>query len=550
MHKAKTISVTIIVTAILLYAGSTLLSSPDTYSKIGKGLKLFGQVYKQVSTSYVDEIDPETFVEAAIRGMLRTLDPYTSYISSDNSSDINILTTGTYGGVGIKLGIRGDSLTVISPMEGTPAGRSGILAGDKIIKIDSLASHGLRLEDAAEMIRGPEGEDVRLTIMRHTLPEPIEFLLQREKIVVNEILYYGFIKEGIGYIRLTGFSKSSINKFKESLLNLDSQGLDGLIVDLRDNPGGLLDAAVKISDMFIEKNQLLVSTKGRIRQMNRNHYSKRDPIIDMDVQLIVLVNGGSASASEIFSGIMQDLDRGVIVGTKTFGKGLVQSVLSMPFDKKIKVTTGKYYIPSGRLIQKEDYFSNDNDKVVLRDFADSIFVTSNGRPVYGGGGINPDFVIKYPKSSILIPHLWRKNMFYRYSSQWVAKHKDASIPIVMTDADVKDFIEFLQKSNFTYINEVSQSHTKLVSALESANYPDELINKVNDFKSDFRSFSEDFNAADNGIIKRILSREISEMIGNTEGRYNSIFRNDIAILKSLDLFKDQLLYNQTLGFVD
>ena len=425
MRKTKIISVGIFVTAILLYAGSTLLPSPDTYSKIAKGLKLFGQVYKQVSTTYVDEIDPETFVEAAIRGMLQTLDPYTSYISKENSSDINILTTGTYGGVGIKLGIRGDSLTVISPMEGTPAARSGILAGDKIIKIDGVASLGLKLEDAAELIRGPEGEDVRLIIMRHTFFEPIDFLLKREKIVVNEVLYSGFIKEGIGYLRLTGFSKSSIKKFKDSLLELNSQGLDGLIVDLRDNPGGLLDAALKISDMFIEKNKLLVSTKGRISQMNRDHYSKREPIIDIDVQLIVLVNGGSASASEIFSGVMQDLDRGVIVGTKTFGKGLVQSVLSMPYDKKVKVTTGKYYIPSGRLIQKEDYFSDGDDKVVLREFSDSIFVTSNGRPVYGGGGINPDFIIKYPKTSKLIPHLWRKNMFYRYSSKWVANHKNA-----------------------------------------------------------------------------------------------------------------------------
>lgn len=550
MPKTKLVSVIIVVTVILLFAGSTLLSSPDTYSKINKGLKLFGQVYKQVSKSYVDEIDPETFVEAAIRGMLQTLDPYTSYISSENSSNINILTTGTYGGVGIKLGIRGDSLTVISPMEGTPAGRSGILAGDKIIKIDSVASFGVKLDVAAEMIRGLEGDDVLLTIMRHSFSEPIDFLLKREKIVVNEVLYSGFIKEGIGYLRLTGFSKSSINKFKESLLKLNSQKLDGLIIDLRDNPGGLLDAAIKISDMFIEKNELLVSTKGRIRQMNREHYSKSDPLINTEIPLVVLVNGGSASASEIFSGIMQDLDRGIIVGTKTFGKGLVQSVLSMPFDKKVKVTTGKYYIPSGRLIQKEDYFSDDDEKVVLREFSDSIFVTSNGRPVYGGGGIIPDFIVKYPKSSKLIPHLWRKNMFYRFSLKWVASHKDADIPVMITESDVRDFFEFVKETGFTYTDEVTKAHTDFLDALKSSNYSDELINKVKNLKLEFRSLTEDFNDSDNGIIRRILSREISERIGNTAGRYNSIFRNDIVILKSIELINDKLLYKQTLGFVD
>lgn len=548
MPKIKIITITFLVTVLILYTGSTLLSSSDTYSKIGKGLKLFGEIYKQVSTTYVDEIDPETFVEAAIRGMLQTLDPYTTYISSENNGDINILTSGTYGGVGIKLGIRGDTLTVISPMEGTPAGRSGIHAGDKIIKIDSVLSFGLKLDAAANLIRGPEGKEVRLTIYRSSISEPLEFSLMREKIVLNEVLYSGFITEGIGYLRLTGFSKSSINKFKEALLELNSQGLDGLIVDLRDNPGGLLDAALKISDMFIDKGELLVSTKGRIRQMNREHYSKKAPLIDMEVQLIVLVNGGSASASEIFAGIMQDLDRGVIVGAKTFGKGLVQSVISMSDDKKVKVTTGKYYIPSGRLIQKEDYFSDDD--VVIREFTDSIFVTSNGRPVFGGGGINPDFLIKYPKTSNLIPHLWRKNMFYRYSSKWVSKHKNASYPVLMTDVDVKDFIDYVQKSSFSYKSNVIASHDKLIKALESANYTDKIINKVKDLKSDFRTLKEDFSDEDRKYIKRILSRELSELLGKTKGRYEAIFKNDLAILKSLELFDDFLLYKQTLGLID
>jgi len=265
---------TIIVFALLLYVGSISVSAGDEYAKISEGLKLFSQVYKQVSSAYVDEIDPESFIEAAIRGMLKTLDPYTAYYSPENSSGLDMLTSGTYGGVGIRLGIRGDSLAVISPMEGTPAERSGILAGDKIIMIDDLSTAGIKLDAAADMIRGPKGKEVHLTIIRYGLAEAIEFTLIREKIILNEVIYSGFVKESIGYIRLTGFSKSSVSKFKTSLVGLKKDGLEGIIIDLRDNPGGLLDAALKISDMFIDRGELLVSTKGRILQMNKEHYAK------------------------------------------------------------------------------------------------------------------------------------------------------------------------------------------------------------------------------------------------------------------------------------
>ncbi len=533
---------------LLLYTGSSLLSAPDNYLKISQGLKLFSQVYKQVSSTYVDEIDPESFIEAAIRGMLKTLDPYTAYYSPENSSGINMLTTGSYGGVGIRLGMRGDSLTVISPMEGTPAGRSGIIAGDKIIKIDGLSTAGLKLDAAADMIRGPEGEEVELKISRHGFNGAIDFILVREKIILNEVIYSGFIKENIGYIRLTGFSKSSVSKFKESLTELINDGLEGVIIDLRDNPGGLLDAALKISDMFIDKGELLVSTKGRIRQMNKKHYSKKNPIIDRDIELVVIVNAGSASASEIFAGVVQDLDRGVIVGSKTFGKGLVQSVISLHYNKKIKVTTGKYYIPSGRLIQKEDYFHKGSS--IIRDESDSLFATLNGRAVFGGGGITPDVIVENPKSSKLISDLWRNNMFYKYSGIWTTKHPEATAPVTLEDSDVIEFIDFIVNSDFKYDSDVRKAYTSLIKALEANQYPENVVDEIKAVESKFYSLKDEFTETDVGIIKSVLSREISEMIGRTKGRYESIFLTDKVILRSVELLENNMFYNQTLGYIE
>lgn len=533
---------------LLIYTGSSLLSAPDNYAKISKGLKLFSQVYKQVSSTYVDEIDPESFIEAAIKGMLGTLDPYTSYYTPENSSGIDMLTSGTYGGVGIRLGMRGDSLTVISPMEGTPAGRSGIIANDKIVKIDDLSTDGLKLDAAADLIRGPEGKEVELTISRDGFTETIVFTLKREKITLNEVLYSGFVKENIGYIRLTGFSKSSVSKFKKSLISLKNEGLEGIIIDLRDNPGGLLDAAIKISDMFIDKKELLVSTKGRIRQMNKEHFSKTVPVIDDNVELVVIVNGGSASASEIFAGVVQDLDRGIIVGNKTFGKGLVQSVITLPYDKKVKITTAKYYIPSGRLIQKEDYFHDETS--IIRNEGDTLFATLNGRAVFGGGGITPDVIVKYPKSSKIVAELWRKNMFYRYTSVWTSNHTGVNAPVSLDDSDVDDFIEFVSESDIGYISDVRKAHSTLIKALESSNYPDNIIADVKAVESKFFKLEDEFTDVDREIIKSILAREISENIGKTKGRYESIFLTDIVILKAVELLENNLIYNRTLGYIE
>ena len=364
----------------------------DIYRKIKDSQRTINNVYKYLITHYVDDIDLEKFTKMSIDNMLSDLDPYTVYLVDDQKSGLDMLTSGQYGGVGIQIGKRDNVITVIAPTDDSPAKRAGIMAGDVLINIDGEDTVSMSMDDAAKLIRGKKGSSVVLTIERFNEEEPIDFTLTREDIPVKDVSYFGMLDESIGYIRLTRFSKNSANEVEKAIVSLKSNDLSSIVLDLRDNPGGLLNSAVSILDMFIEKDELLVGTDGKARQSSKKYYSKSDPIVSDDIQIAVLINGGSASASEIVAGAMQDLDRGVVVGRQSFGKGLVQTVYNIDRNKALKVTTAKYYIPSGRLIQKSGYLPEE----ILADTteADSLFETIGGRIVKGGKGIIPDYVVE------------------------------------------------------------------------------------------------------------------------------------------------------------
>jgi carboxyl-terminal processing protease len=316
--------------------------------------------------------------------MLSDLDPYTVYLESEDRDNLDMLTHGKYGGVGIKLGKRDDYLTVISPMEDSPAMRAGILSGDIISKIDEEEVKDISLDDAAKLIRGKKGTTVVLTIIRIEKEEPIEFYLTRTDIMVQDVPYAEMINDDIGYIVLTRFSKNAPMEMKNALRSLIDQGMNNLILDLRNNPGGLLSAAIEILELIFPKGEKLLWTKGRTKESNREFISRKNPLLDSKIKIAVLINEGSASASEIVSGVIQDLDRGIVIGNKSFGKGLVQSVYGIDQKRSLKITTAKYYIPSGRLIQKPDYL---NEKVIKSvAMKDSVFTTKGGRNVEEGGG--------------------------------------------------------------------------------------------------------------------------------------------------------------------
>ena len=384
----------------------------DIYRKIKDSQRTINSVYKYLITHYVDDIDLEKFTKMSIDNMLSDLDPYTVYLVDDQKSNLDMLTKGKYGGVGIQIGKRDDVITVIAPTENSPAKRAGIMAGDILIKIDGNDTKSMSMDDAAKLIRGKEGTDVILTIERFNEGASLDFILTREDIPVKDVSYYGMLDETIGYIRLNRFSKNSAIEVEKAIVSLSNNDLSSIVLDLRDNPGGLLNSAVSILDMFIEKDELLVWTAGKARQSNKKYFSKSNPIVSDDIQIAVLINGGSASASEIVAGVIQDLDRGIVVGRQSFGKGLVQTVYNLDRNKALKVTTAKYYIPSGRLIQRDGYLPEE----ILADTvkADSLFETVGGRMVKGGKGIMPDYVIENDERKPILFASLRKGLFFSY----------------------------------------------------------------------------------------------------------------------------------------
>ena len=384
----------------------------DIYRKIKDSQRTINSVYKYLITHYVDDIDLEKFTKMSIDNMLSDLDPYTVYLVDDQKSNLDMLTKGKYGGVGIQIGKRDDVITVIAPTEDSPAKRAGIMAGDILIKIDGNDTKSMSMDDAAKLIRGKEGTDVILTIERFGEGAFLDFILTREDIPVKDVSYYGMLDETIGYIRLNRFSKNSAIEVEKAIVSLSNNDLSSIVLDLRDNPGGLLNSAVSILDMFIEKDELLVWTAGKARQSNKKYFSKSNPIVSDDIQIAVLINGGSASASEIVAGVIQDLDRGIVVGRQSFGKGLVQTVYNLDRNKALKVTTAKYYIPSGRLIQRDGYLPEE----ILADTvkADSLFETVGGRVVKGGKGIMPDYVIENNERKPILFASLRKGLFFSY----------------------------------------------------------------------------------------------------------------------------------------
>lgn len=384
----------------------------DIYRKIKDSQRTINSVYKYLITHYVDDIDLEKFTKMSIDNILSDLDPYTVYLVDDQKSNLDMLTKGKYGGVGIQIGKRDDVITVIAPTEDSPAKRAGIMAGDILIKIDGNDTKSMSMDDAAKLIRGKEGTDVILTIERFNEGAPLDFILTREDIPVKDVSYYGMLDETIGYIRLNRFSKNSAIEVEKAIASLSNNDLSSIVLDLRDNPGGLLNSAVSILDMFIEKDELLVWTAGKARQSNKKYFSKNNPIVPDDIQIAVLINGGSASASEIVAGVIQDLDRGIVIGRQSFGKGLVQTVYNLDRNKALKVTTAKYYIPSGRLIQRDGYLPEE----ILADTvaADSLFETVGGRVVKGGKGITPDYVINNDERKPILFASLRKGLFFSY----------------------------------------------------------------------------------------------------------------------------------------
>ena len=460
MNRRQIIAVCVLVVALI--AGTWAVarvqeSNDNTYSNIER----FIQVLTKVRDNYVEPVSSDKLMDAAIRGMLRTLDPYSQYLDKEEAERLETTTHGAFGGIGISIGMRDRWVTVIAPIEGTPAWKAGILGGDRIAKIDDVSTEGLSLDDAMKKMRGERGTHVKLTILREGRDKVIDFDIVRDIIQIKSVPYSGMLSNGVGYVRLSNFSERSRQEMDAAFDKLEKLHPRGVIIDLRFNPGGLLSQAVEVAEEFTPRGKKIVYTRGRDTSQNRDFISTADQIHNQ-YPIVILVNQWTASASEIVSGALQDLDLGLVVGRTTFGKGLVQTVIPLTRSvkgPKLKLTTAKYYTPSGRCIQKDEQLkdgaladdedSGDTDKPEKTDAGDPKkakpeYRTEMGRVVFGGGGINPDVELTDTRLPRVMEDLEAKQVFFKYAVKYAAKHKEPPANYALTPAIRDEFAQLLK----------------------------------------------------------------------------------------------------------
>ncbi|UCH09031.1 MAG: S41 family peptidase [Fidelibacterota bacterium] len=522
--------------------GFSVVLATDLFRSLSTNLRIYNNIVRHLLAEYVDDINDEDLIEASIQGMLEDLDPYTVYIQEEDQMSVGMLTRGKYGGVGIRLGVRGDTLTVIAPMEDTPAYRAGIRPGDKIIAIDHESALDLRTDDAAQKIRGKPGTEVILTFRRYGEKEPFDITLVREEIKVNDLPYYG-VDNGIGYIRVSRFSRDAAKEVRNAISELQDQQIGGLVIDLRDNPGGLLQDAVVMVDALVEPGLSIVETRGRTKKATRTYMSENEPALEAATPLIILVNEGSASASEIVAGAIQDLDRGVIIGERTFGKGLVQSIFPVGKNTSLKVTTAKYYIPSGRLIQKEDYLENG----VLTDGLDkkdSLFVTRSGRIVQGGGGILPDIELEDMALTPLASRLFSRSLYFAFATLHQNDY-DVSLPVVITDEIMEDFRAFVASKELDVTFPGEKDMENFEASLEKLDSFEGGVD-LGELKAYFESRERTSFDDEYDQIKRLLKLEFASIKGGIGERIHSALEDDPGYLKAVEIMQSPLAYQEIL----
>jgi len=529
----------------------------DAYSDIRESIITYGRVYQQILGQYVDTINPDTFMKAGIEGMLHSLDPYTVMLEEEDQDNLEIITKGKYGGVGIRIGVLKDTLTVISAMDDTPAQRLGIRPGDRIITIAGQATDGFSTEKAADLMRGDPGTEVSLRIIRPGVAVPLEYTIKREEIKVNDISYAGFIEDKIGYVKLSQFTRNAGDQLRETLTDLQQQGMTGLIFDLRGNPGGLLPEAVSVSEDFLDPGQLIVSTRGRTPESNEEKYVTQASAIG-SIPLVLLVDGGSASASEIVAGAIQDHDRGVVVGTTTFGKGLVQRVFPLNQTTSLKITTAKYFTPSGRLIQKTDYFEGDTTIIVGAPApkevpaTDGIYKTDHGRPVLGGGGISPDVEVNAEFSDHWGDELLRAGAFFNFANEYCGRHpelKETTGPVEISEPVMIEFQEWVKNADLEISPEGQPELDELTHLMKSR--PDsskpEIQAALQLIQKTISDWQKEGFDRDRDYIRKQLAREIQGNLFGTKGRIEASFTWDPQVVRALEILRDKDYYTQILS---
>jgi carboxyl-terminal processing protease len=556
------LALALISTAIIWAVGlGEATEEPDVMRELEKEtllsyIKLLDKVAFDINQRYVDSIDVKEMIYSGIRGMVETLDPFSTLQDVEAHDRLMEMTEGKYEGLGMTISRRDNMIMVISPIEGTPAYRMGLRAGDQIIKIDGKPTEGMATEDASKMMRGKAGTTVVLTIRREGVPEPMEYAVERAVIELTSVPYYGMMDGRIGYLRLSKFSKESGKELKDAIEELKNQGMKGMILDLRSNGGGLLDEAVETSNLFIDQGKLIVYTEGRTQFRTEKTASAKPVFSASDGPLAILVDEGTASASEIVSGAIQDWDRGVIIGNTTFGKGLVQQIIPERNDTYLKLTVAKYYIPSGRCIQKPERAVRQMpmEEAELEDLPDTlvevereVFHTKGGRKVYGGGGIVPDIEVPADRYEPIEYNMLRQSMFFNFAVSYLAQHPNIDKGFEVDDQLIGAFKNYLKEKDFTYKSALELELEPLKEKIEKSDNPELFAGTVEQLEGLIEKDKEDDFDKSIDYIKRALKGAIlSNKFGEKAYYEEVLLKNDPYVTKAFQILSNE---NEYLGML-
>ena len=543
------ILLTVLLIVVVGYGFFTENGDADFFLKVYRGIDMYSKVYKEVAINYVDTLNHDEVMRSGIDGMLRTLDPYTVYIGEKENDEIDLVTTGRYGGIGVTIGLRDGYITIINLLEGFSAAKQGVEIGDRILEVEGKQVKGMSLESIRQIVRGAPGTELKMKIEREGENKPIDFALIREEIPVRNVSYTGYVTDGIGYIRLERFTRSAGEDLRLSIKELQEKGeLKSLILDLRDNPGGLLESAVEVVSKFVPEGSLVVSTRGRKDDSDRKYFSTEPPML-RDLPIAILVNRFSASASEIVGGAIQDLDRGIIVGSRTFGKGLVQTIIRLSENASLKMTTARYYTPSGRCIQEMDYWHRDGDgnATTIPDSLRREFRTAHHRIVWESGGVLPDTnaidTVRYP----YIDELYRKAMFFKYANHFASQKKALPDNFVVTNELIDDFESFLKEKGFEYQEEGEIKLNELRSIAADARYGSDFTDGINKLENFLRSDKEKQVHRYQEEIRLALNTEILARMKGDKARFESTFSSDKQLQIAINILKNKKRYDKILG---
>lgn len=545
---------------VMLGMGMTSFKEDDRNFQISKNLDIFNSIFKELDLFYVDTVNAEKMIQTGVEGMLSLTDPYTEYYPEEEVSSLKEMTTGKYGGIGaaIRYYEAKDRIAVVEPTEGMPAAEAGVKAGDIILSVGGkeMVRGDMKPQEfsskVSEALRGEPGTSFVLKVLRPLKNDStvMEFKITRKNIRTNPVPYYGMVKDSIGYLALSSFTENSAKDFKKAFIELKQKGAKSLIIDLRDNGGGSLSEAVDIVNLYVPKGQEIVVTKGKVRQAQGSYKTQNEPV-DTQIPLAVLVNGATASASEIVSGSLQDLDRAVVIGSRTFGKGLVQTIRPLPYNGTLKVTTSKYYIPSGRCIQAIDYAKKNADGSVARtpDSLTTVFHTAAGREVRDGGGIRPDIEVKGDKIPNIVFYLMNDDLIFDYATQYCWDHPTlASVDdFKLTDADYEAFKKLVKSRNFTYDR---QSEKMLKSLKEIAEFEGYMTEAAEEFKALEKKLNHNLDRDLDYFakpIKEYISQEIVARYFYQRGAAMERLKDDTDLEEAIKVLQSPVRYREILS---